>query len=767
MTKSGTPSAGRAGRRNPLVRLLSSIRFGMTLLFLILAYASVMSALPQVRGAIEMTEMQVFQHWLFSGLVAVFCLSLAVVTWVRIRWNLVNAGVLMVHGGLLLLALGGYWYFGTKTEGDVLLRSPRIELRSADGRPLPGAALLPEQGRTWSQRMPALGGQVEVSVTKVVGGAAEPVRAADVRVRLGDAPPQTVHLDAKSAPVATVGRLQVALRTFEPEDRFYDDTVPALYYRKVGEARRAFRSARIRGLPIFRERYLGKQVLHDSHGAPFPSRRTRPAVRLAGLTIPTGWFEPWHLPIRLDVPDLPFDVEITGYVPYIAGTQDVVRPGGDRENPAIELHLSAGHDELTQWLLAASPARSLLGTIEFKWVRSKAELDALLRPLAGTHELTIELRDPPLRKTIAIESGQTIELAEAGYTLKVARLAPSWPLMTPGFEGARSPMASIDVQAREKKYNRTVIQRFPQLSQDIDENGKRHREGPYDANLTLRYRTAAQGWNLIVAGPDIEPMLAAFEPDGTVKTTRLEVGQAQPIRLGNTNVALTLKTLVPHGRLVSEPVLEPLETRRPSVPAHSRSAIRLRLRGRGSRQGWTDERWVLFSSYPYVDARPIHVHVPGEASAWELVYSREQHPLEGQLVAGKLSVRLFPGRRAVQSWRSDFFARAAGEPALHPAAVYTNQTCRVGRWSLFQSGAAPDNWSYTILGVGNRNGIWPMTLGCVLITVGCLYAFYVKPVLKRRRAARRRATPRESEVAASGGAATPSVPAPPELVEVE
>ena len=40
----------------------------------------------------------------------------------------------------------------------------------------------------------------------------------------------------------------------------------------------------------------------------------------------------------------------------------------------------------------------------------------------------------------------------------------------------------------------------------------------------------------------------------------------------------------------------------------------------------------------------------------------------------------------------------------------------------------------TVFGVGNRQGIWPMTLGCVLITAGCLYAFYVKPVLKRRAA---------------------------------
>ena len=49
------------------------------------------------------------------------------------------------------------------------------------------------------------------------------------------------------------------------------------------------------------------------------------------------------------------------------------------------------------------------------------------------------------------------------------------------------------VQLSHGSFKRTVVQRFPQLSQDIDENGVRHREGPYDPNLKLFYRTAERG----------------------------------------------------------------------------------------------------------------------------------------------------------------------------------------------------------------------------------------------------------------------------------
>ncbi|MBT7351028.1 MAG: hypothetical protein HN811_01060 [Phycisphaerae bacterium] len=39
-----------------------------------------------------------------------------------------------------------------------------------------------------------------------------------------------------------------------------------------------------------------------------------------------------------------------------------------------------------------------------------------------------------------------------------------------------------------------------------------------------------------------------------------------------------------------------------------------------------------------------------------------------------------------------------------------------------------------MLGVGNRNGVWMMLAGCVLSVIGMIYAFYVKPMIKRRAA---------------------------------
>jgi hypothetical protein len=56
--------------------------------------------------------------------------------------------------------------------------------------------------------------------------------------------------------------------------------------------------------------------------------------------------------------------------------------------------------------------------------------------------------------------------------------------------------------------------------------------------------------------------------------------------------------------------------------------------------------------------------------------------------------------------------------------------------------------NYTVLGVGNRNGVWTMLWGCIISVIGMCYAFYVKPAIKRRQ--------REA-VYASMGAAAPEV----------
>ncbi len=724
-------------KTNPVIALFSSVRFGVTVLAMILAYASIMSAMPQVRGALEMTEMEAFRHWTFVSLIGLFAITLIITTWRRIRWNVTNLGVLTVHTGLIVFVAGAVWYFHHKVEGDVLLMSPRVEmisLRGAQSRII-GTALA-EADKGWAAEMPAFGGAVGFVIQDVRFPTDAPAEAT-VRVRIGDGDVEEKVLRAGEPPSALANRLALRLRTFQPQTTFFDDEAPALAVRRASEDQPTVLP--IHGLPYFRERFTDNgEPVTDSAGRPVASKRSWPHIPL--LNIPTGWFEHWRMPIPLDAPDaLPFDFEVTGYLPYISGFEGALVDGGDAPNPAAWIVVSQDGQMVSESLVALDPRASAGAQtpLEYRLVASEAEREALARPMRGPHELRVILKEPPIEKTVAVEVGDVIELPEAGYRLTVRELAPSWELISPGFEGAKTPMARVDVETPTLRFNRTAIERFPTLSQDIDDKGVRKREGLLDENLTLVYRSAPRGKLLLIGGPQVAPELVFLDHNGRVERHPAEVGKMRSFETAAAGrIDVMVRKLMDRAEIVASPVVEPLETRRPNME-RLQSAIRVRIAGRGEHADWSDERWIGFTPYPGVNEPPFTpntaiVRAPGTTIEYELIYTRTRRDLGVTLYPRKLETFFFPGNRNPTSWASTFVTEADG--ASQEAVVAINETATVGEWTLFQAGAdSESHWRYTILGVGNRQGILPMLIGSILITLGSLYAFYVKPIIRRRK----------------------------------
>lgn len=725
---------------NSIVRLFSSVQFGVVLLTLILIYASVGSALPQVRGAIEMTEMQLFSHWVFGLLIALFAITLTVTTWRRIRWNVTNLGVLIVHSGLLILTVGSFWYFGGKIEGDTFVEAPRLELvaRNAGSARMP--TILAEKGQVFSTNAPMLGGALNIEVLETAGDAMRPVTQTKVRVDMGGKSGEFV-LNEQSPAVSLSEQLSLQLRVSQPVNTFFDTDVPGLYINEAGRNAQARSFTPIPGLPLHRERFTpGGAEIRYSNGQTVKSHRTEPMFDFYGLKIPTGWFEHWRMPIALSTPaDLPFDIAVTGYLPYVTESRMTAAPvQGGEPNPAVEFDIKVDERVARQVLFARDPRDSIMLTaapIEFHWVAGQAERDALLQSRAGAHELEIEVRDPPVKRTVAIKEGDKITVDGTPYVLTIQTLSPNWPLMSPGFENAVTPAAAVAVTNGEKSYTRTVLQRFPALSQDIDEQGVRHREGPYDANLVLRYRGSPEGWIALVGGDDGKLELGFFDQDGKVVRTDLKIGESNLVRIFGFPVDFRVNGVYASARKELAPVVTPVELRRPGLMRNA-SIVRLELRGRGGHSSWSRIVWCPYSQFPHVDARPIDVAGP-DGKEYEIMYSRMRRPLNGALALYRLEVEQLPGRGDPNAWKSVLRAKPDGDAQPSEALVFTNHTYSMGGWTFFQSGA-PSNepyWEWTILGVGNRYGIWPMTLGCTMVALGSLYAFYVKPIIRRRKAA--------------------------------
>jgi hypothetical protein len=711
---------------------LSSNQTGIVLLVLLLAYCAIGSGYLPFRRALELSETGVFTWWPFAGLVLVFCIVLALATVRRVRFTLVNAGVICIHVGVLVLVIGAAYYFGSKVEGDVLLRPPMVHLLSAQrfrqsGDPARSmiGQLVAAEGCSWRQNIPALGGAHEIQVVSVVDKGMQLAREVTLRVQIADQPQHEVTLTAEADQAVCVpisDHLLGLLETPTPATHFYEAESPALYV-TFGDHQYVLPIA---GLPIHNERYLASQgeYVYDTGGH----------VVDGGASSSVPLLDRWRMPIPLDADGLPFDVTITGYLPYVTWVEAFVG-GGEALNPVAQVRLQRDSQEAVANLVANDPAESLWQSIEFVWVTDGDRLAALSAPLAGPRTLDAYVKDADLHRQYAVEPGQQIDVEATGYQLTVDRLIADWPMMSPGYQGARSPVAQVTVRRGDLQFQRTVIQRFEQLSQDIDAEGVRHREGLVDDNIELRYFDASSGWYTLVAGPAVDGLhLIITRSDGMRELVPLEVGKTILLADRGSAGRLTVLKVETHARRVTEPRVVPRANRRPQM-GQMLSAVRVELsEADASGQQWTRSVWLPFSQYLHDFAEPRTVSLPSDdgSPAIELTYARRMRSLPGPIALEQMQAIFFPGRERVNDWHSYFRFRLPGGE-VHRSMVRLNHTAVFGPWTLFQAAEAPDHESYSVLGVGNRPGIVVMLLGCVLLTLGMLYAFFVKPVLKRRR----------------------------------
>jgi hypothetical protein len=168
--------------------------------------------------------------------------------------------------------------------------------------------------------------------------------------------------------------------------------------------------------------------------------------------------------------------------------------------------------------------------------------------------------------------------------------------------------------------------------------------------------------------------------------------------------------------------------------------------------------WVHNHTYPVRDLSsnlrrfrymPTVVQLADGRSV-ELILSRQRLPLPTAIVLEDFVVAEevggFTGRTSsIRNWTSHVrFAEPDGG-WTEPSPVTVNQPYEHGGYWYFQSQWDPPSGprfagdpssqglNYTVLGVGNRNGVGVQLAGCTIAVLGMLYAFYLKPVIRRRR----------------------------------
>ncbi len=726
----------------------------------------------------ELTEFEWFNTPAFVALIGLIAATIIVTTLRRIRFSVINLGVWMIHSGIIILCAGSILYFSTKIEGDtpVLRRRLVIEVPDAPTGMSPGvlpvlprneASLETPKGEyrfaiadvnpNWPLMTEGHEGKKAYSVQVLV---TTPERVF-VRQLLAGYPEFTEDVLPGRGRVKKLpefeGRalLDDSIRiTLEPmpQDHFWLKDTAAIYARPLGAADWSQRV--IRGLP----RYNDYVASPDQDVWPAPTlpgeRPLRPhplEIRVAGAADDAD-----------SDPLAGLDVRITGFLRYAVMQSGLVPGSGEGLNPmadiVVEDDTGARREER---LLAHDPRTSsvLGGQVVFEWLREEKEKEAFAQPSsrrmviripASGFEQTVSFTDADL----SADDAPMTPLGESGFSYRLHQTVDRLPLS----DGTSATLLLVDIQTPEGgRFRRWVFEDQSKTRDNpftaIEEP---HRPQMPDPRISIEYSPGRAAPIAIVAG-DAGVSPSAFitdSPGATPRRIDLRIGEPAEIMPG---LRLTLRNVARNAARIERPAIVHWTQRdRDADSTQLFAMVQVRISGGGR----TETRWLPFHRYAFDDHSEAYITLGryepavfslADGRRIEVLVSRERRPLPAPVILDDFLLEThvggFSGRvSSIRDWTSMLrFAESAPARAWSdPVVVSTNNPGRHGQLWFFQAfwdaprtamregDVTSSGLNFTGLGVGNRRGVYIQLAGCALAVTGMLYAFYVKPVLRRR-----------------------------------
>lgn len=782
-------SQGRRPSRGPVtlfLDLFSSVRLGIVLLVILFVYSTVGSAgiiLP-TRGPadftflwigfehsmlrqwrpFELTEFEWFHTAYFNGLIGLICLNIIVTTLRRIRLSTLNLGVWMIHSGIIMLCIGSIIYFGTKVEGDapvmrreVVIQVPGVEapVRLAA---LPGAstAVMSPAGEytfrvvdidpNWSLRTAGDEGRTAFAVTVNV----TTPTTSFARTMLAGFPEYTEDVIPGKGRVKKLEefggkalvdeslKLSLAPR---PTTEFWLRETAAVYARPKGALPWSMRP--IEGLP----RYNDYVSAPERDVWPVRAMGAEPALRPSALALDVQGPGDGVDPLGAS------RVRITGYLRYAVLTTGWT-DGGSTLNPLVDLTLRDANGDLVgnETLLAFDPReRSRFnGNLVFEWVNSVEELARFEAP--GDRSLTIRVPATGEELKIAIDESvldadpdrPLTPIGETGFAYKVINLVDRLPLS----DGTAVTLLRVQIQTPESTFTRWVFE-DPARNRDNAETRDEdpHAPQPPDPRIETVFNAGHSAPLTIVAGPgEVGVRVYSREEGQAVQMKLAPPGTTVDVVLG---MRLTIRKLVTNAVAEVKPQIIPWQQRDKDADSSQLYAlVQVEISGGGR----TETHWVPFHRYAFESRsetppnlsrfEPVEFSL-ADGSKVEVVVSRERRALPNPVLLDDFilttNIGGFSGSvSSIRDWTS--VVQFEGAEGLSTArTISTNAPQEYGGMWFFQAfWDAPqpgrtNGLAFTGLGVGNRNGVYTQLAGCCIAVTGMLYAFYVKPIIRRRR----------------------------------
>ncbi len=765
-----SPADARAPR-GPLTRLLdlfSSVRLGVSLLVVLFVYSSIGSAgilfpvepnildpanwrhsMVRTWPIFEMTEFEWFHTWFFIVNCALIGVNLTVVTIRRIPFRVVNYGVWMIHSGIIILLIGSVVYFGTKVEGDTPVLRRMVHVEFADGQratlpALPSRAInvqRPDGIYRFSiaaidpERPLAAGADDGETAFSVTVSCDAPDRSVLRRLVAGQ-PELTEDLipgEGRAADLDRFGekitddRFTLDLRP-APQDSYWVKDSFALAVRPAGETEWSERP--LEGMPRYNDWVRSIDEV-------WPNPPAEDAVR----------------PLSVDAPPPPggdalgdVSARVIGYLRY-ARLEPRVVPGGDTFNPTVRVTLSDPSGMGRSERLAMSPPaarRAFDGAVAFRYAADEAELERLRAARTPTviaevddKQLTIPLDDPAA-------AAEPVPVGETGWTVTVRDVVRD---LSVG-ESIVS-LAILDITPPDgEPFSRWAFE-DPSMNRDItaaaDDPHGGSTQGPPDDRIRTVFSPGAGAPVVIVAGPGVGEGALVWTTGAEER--RATPGQAMTFGGG---AGLTVSDISMTSQVEVRPLIWPLHLRdKQAADSLVFALAQVELTSPG---GWVRRVWLPFHKYSFERDdiagpglgrwEPTPLRLPDGRDV-ELLFTRVKRPLPDPVILQEFHLLAHVGgysgqALSVRDWASDLRFATDDEGWGRIKTIATNEPTEHEGLRFFQAfwdAPAPGSpgMAFTGLGVGNREGVGIQLFGCTLSVIGMIYAFYIKPIIKRRR----------------------------------
>lgn len=783
-----------------LLSLFSSIWLGVILLALLFIYTSVGSSgvpthpnifdpahwasVRQMRP-FELTEFEWFNWWPFKVLIVLICINIVVATLRRIPFNVINLGVWMIHAGIIMLCLGGVWYFGTKVEGDAPILRRRLVIEAPNGE----KASLPAQAgamtavgtgddryilqvQSIDPRWELLSGEEKGQHAYKVSVAVQSKGGRFIRDLIANRPQYTQDIIPSNDPkqpmqraIKVTGKALVdeALKLsldYEQQKYFYVVDSRAIYLREVDAGGHPKGDWVQRPIPHGLPRY--NDYIADSNDVWMPAGANAIAPDPLDVVVPA------HDP---DDPLPGVDLRISRYLRYAGLSSRWKNNDTGPVNPrvAVTIALPGGQQDQQFDLLALDPEHS--GALEdtrgnrnmvFTWVGTQQELDALTRRVEPVLQFTFPASGKTVEETIAatIASDPKLEfkaIEGTDYSYRVENLQDNVD-----FGNGVNSVAIVQIKSPKRTFTRWVFN-DSKFNRDMamaeDATAQHNAQIETDAEIQSVYRqgTYPPAPIVLVAGPGETQLSMIVTPElGEPRLTPLKQGDVVDVVSG---VTMRVDRFAPRSVEETRPEIVPREQRDRQVgEMMSTICVDLPKAAMGTAETAAERAWLPYHHYAFSSFDDVLRRFPyrptsitlADGRRIEMMFSRQRLPLPAPVALEDFAVDThiggFTGQTSsIMDWKSLVRFKGKNGEWLPVQTVRVNKPTEFDGFWFFQAQWDPPEpprgngdpgsmgLNYTVLGVGNRNGVNVMLAGCCIAVFGMFYAFYVKPAVKRRR----------------------------------